>query len=72
MACNIARIQEFKQIAVIDQLKKKPEEVLRKAILGMLPKNNLRYMIARKLRIFPGEKHLHEDFLPPGTPSILG
>jgi hypothetical protein len=37
----------------------------------MLAKNNLRHMIARKLRIFPGPKHLHEDILPPGTDSIL-
>jgi len=38
----------------------------------MLAKNKLRTMIAKKLRIFPGENHLHEDKLPPGTPSILG
>lgn len=47
-------------------------QVLRKAVLGMLAKNNLRIAIARKLRIFPGENHLHEDKLPPGTPSIIG
>jgi hypothetical protein len=38
-----------KKIAVKNQLIKKPEEVLRKAILGMLPKNNLRYMIANNI-----------------------
>jgi ribosomal protein L13 len=46
-------------------------QVLRKSVLGMLAKNNLRYDIARKLRIFPGPKHFHEDKLPPGTPSVL-
>jgi hypothetical protein len=37
----------------------------------MLPKNNLRNFQATKLRIFPGTKHLHEDKLPPGTPTIF-
>lgn len=62
----------LKQMPVKEQLDRKPEEVLRKAVLGMLAKNRLRKNIAYKLRIFPGEKHLHEDKLPSGTPSILG
>lgn len=37
----------------------------------MMAKNNLRAIIARKLRIFPGVHHLHEDMLPVGTQSIL-
>jgi ribosomal protein L13 len=45
--------------------------VIRKAVSGMLPKNNLRQMALRKLRIFPGEKHLHSDKLPPGTASVI-
>jgi large subunit ribosomal protein L13 len=61
----------LKQLPAKDQLDRKPEEVLRKAVLGMLAKNNLRYMIARKLRIFPGSQHLHEDKLPPGTESVM-
>eukprot|EP01035_Chromulina_nebulosa_P017125 gene17125-22639_t len=61
----------IKQISVRDYLDKKPEEVLRRAVLGMMAKNKLRSMFARKLRIFPGKKHLHEDKLPPGTPSII-
>jgi large subunit ribosomal protein L13 len=51
-------------------LESKPEEVLRKAILGMMAKNTIRKMAARKLRIFPTKKHLHEDMLPPGTMPI--
>lgn len=61
----------LKQVTVKQQLDNKPEEVLRKAVLGMMAKNTLRYSIARKLRIFPGSSHLHEDMLPPGTKSIL-
>jgi large subunit ribosomal protein L13 len=61
----------LKQRTVREQLNIKPEEVLRKSVLGMLAKNNLRYDIARKLRIFPGPKHFHEDKLPAGTQSVL-
>lgn len=61
----------LKQMTVKEQMEKKPEEVIRKAVLGMLAKNTLRARLARKLRIFPGEEHLHEDMLPKGTKSIL-
>lgn len=61
----------LKQITVKEQLDKKPEEVLRKAVLGMLAKNTLRYRIARKLRIFPGAQHLHEDKLPLATAKSI-
>jgi large subunit ribosomal protein L13 len=57
----------LKERSVRDQLDIKPEEVLRKAILGMMAKNHLRRLVAKKLRIFPGEKHLHEDKLPSET-----
>mmetsp|Transcript_5561 Transcript_5561/g.5745 ORF Transcript_5561/g.5745 Transcript_5561/m.5745 type:complete len:142 (+) Transcript_5561:74-499(+) len=61
----------LKQMPVKKLLDHKPEEVLRKAVLGMLAKNKLRKRMAYKLRIFPGSRHLHEDKLPPGTPSIF-
>ena len=60
----------IKTLSVKEQMEKKPEEVLRKTIMGMFKKNNLRKMIARKLRIFPGPEHLHKDKLPPGTEPI--
>ena len=60
----------LKEVPAKVYLKHKPEEILRKAVLGMLPKNRLRIMQARKLRVFPGEKHLHYDKLPEGTPPI--
>ena len=60
----------LKQVTVKEQLEKKPEEVIRKAVLGMLNKNKLRKAYARKLRVFPGENHLHEDMLPVGTQPI--
>lgn len=60
----------IKHMTVKEQLEKKPEEVLRKTIMGMLAKNNLRKSIGRKLRIFPGSTHLHYDMLPEGTEPI--
>ena len=61
----------LKEVPAKTYLENKPEEILRKAVLGMLAKNNLRKMLSKKLRIFPGEKHLHEDKLPIGTKSII-
>mmetsp|Transcript_4960 Transcript_4960/g.6811 ORF Transcript_4960/g.6811 Transcript_4960/m.6811 type:complete len:140 (-) Transcript_4960:126-545(-) len=42
-----------------DQMRIKPEEVLRHAVLGMLPKNNLRKTMSRMLKIYPGSAHPH-------------
>ncbi len=61
----------LKEISAGDLMKKSPEEVLRNAIIGMLPKNMLKKNAMSKLRIFPGEQHLHEDKLPKGSPSIV-
>jgi len=36
----------------------------------MMAKNNMRHIVGKKLRIFPGDQHLHEDMLPPGTPPV--
>ncbi|MDR1150746.1 MAG: 50S ribosomal protein L13 [Clostridiales bacterium] len=41
-----------KDIALQDMLIRKPEYVLRHAIKGMLPKNNLSHMILKKLYIY--------------------
>jgi len=38
---------------------KKPEEVLRKAVKGMLPKSNLSLRRMMKLKIYKGDKHPH-------------
>ncbi|KAJ3996152.1 ribosomal protein L13 domain-containing protein [Lentinula boryana] len=39
-----------------DMMKKKPEEIIRQAVSGMLPKNKLRDRRLERLRIFPGEQ----------------
>jgi large subunit ribosomal protein L13 len=40
-------------------LAKKPEEVVRHAVRGMLPKNRLANEMIRKLKIFAGPEHKH-------------
>lgn len=40
---------------------RRPEEVIRKSVLGMLPKNKLRDRWIAKLHIFEGTKHNYED-----------
>jgi len=44
-----------------ETLQKCPEEVLRHAILGMLPKNKLTKYWEKRLRIFSGLQHLHQN-----------
>ncbi|RLD97736.1 MAG: 50S ribosomal protein L13 [Aquificota bacterium] len=47
-----------------DLLEKRPEEILRHAVKGMLPKNNLGRRLLRKLKIYPRETHPHEAQKP--------
>jgi large subunit ribosomal protein L13 len=42
-----------------EQLARRPEEVLRKAVKGMLPKNKLAAAQLRKLKIYAGPDHPH-------------
>jgi ribosomal protein L13 len=37
----------------------------------MLYRNNLRENMLKKLHIFPGEKHFHEDKLPAESASVV-
>ena len=42
-----------------EQLERRPEEVLRKAVKGMLPKNKLASAQLRKLKVYAGPAHPH-------------
>jgi large subunit ribosomal protein L13 len=42
-----------------DLMRKKPEEVVRKAVKGMLPKTSLGRSMARKLKVYAGPNHPH-------------
>ncbi len=50
----------MKEITAEKQLEKHPEEILRDAVWGMLPKNTLSRHLMRKLKIYPGSEHPHE------------
>lgn len=51
----------LKKINFHDLLEKKPEEIIQRAVLGMLPKNKLRDRRATRLFVFADEKHPYED-----------
>lgn len=45
-------------------LRKKPEDVLKKAVKGMLPKSNLGKAMIKKLKIYCGSQHPHTAQIP--------
>ena len=47
-----------------EMLQKKPVEILRHAVRGMLPKNHLGRRQLKKLKIYPGESHPHQAQQP--------
>src|SRR5438270_1645500 len=47
-----------------EQLDRRPEEVLRKAVKGMLPKNRLARQQINKLKIYAGSEHPHAPQSP--------
>jgi large subunit ribosomal protein L13 len=47
-----------------DLLEKRPEEVTRKAVKGMLPRNRLARQQLRKLKIYAGPDHPHQAQKP--------
>ena len=49
----------LKQISARKLLEKKPEDLLRLAVKGMLPKNSLGRRQLKKLKIYAGSEHPH-------------
>jgi len=47
-----------------DELERRPTEVLRKAVKGMMPRNRLSRAQMRKLKIYAGPEHPHEAQAP--------
>ncbi|HZT53249.1 MAG TPA: 50S ribosomal protein L13 [Gaiellaceae bacterium] len=47
-----------------EQLERRPEEVLRRAVKGMLPRNRLGRAQLRKLKIYAGPEHPHAAQAP--------
>ena len=54
----------LKQRTLREQLDRRPTEVLRKAVKGMLPKNKLANQQITKLKIYAGPEHPHEAQAP--------
>ncbi len=50
----------LKKVSARRLLEKKPEEVLRSAVKGMLPKNSLGRRQLKKLKIYKGADHPHQ------------
>ena len=47
-----------------DMLERRPEEVIRKAVKGMLPRNRLARAQLRKLKVYAGPDHPHAAQMP--------
>jgi len=47
-----------------EMLERRPEEVVRRAVKGMLPRNRLGRQQLRKLRVYAGPEHPHEAQRP--------
>jgi len=54
----------LKERTLREQLQRRPTEVLRKAVKGMLPKNRLARQQITKLKVYAGAEHPHEAQKP--------
>ena len=54
----------LKSITAGKLLEKAPEELIRKAVKGMLPKNKLGRQMYRKLKVYRGAEHPHQAQQP--------
>ncbi len=50
----------LKEISAEKLREKRPEDIIRFAVRGMLPKNRLGRKLYRKLKVYTGDKHPHE------------
>ena len=51
-------------VELVEQLERRPTEVLRKAVKGMLPRNRMSRQQITKLKIYAGPVHPHEAQAP--------
>jgi large subunit ribosomal protein L13 len=61
----------LKSISLRDLLAKNPEQVIQKAVWGMLPHNRMGRHLMRKLRVFAGPDHPHEAQNPKPIEDVL-
>ena len=58
----------LKERSLREQLERRPTEVIRKAVKGMLPKNKLAAAQIRKLKVYAGPEHPHAAQSPKELP----
>ena len=56
--------QGYKEETLGHLLERRPEEVIRRAVKGMLPHNRLGTQQLRKLKVYPGSDHPHQAQRP--------
>ena len=49
----------LKTVSLKDQIKSRPDRVIRHAVWGMLPHNNLGRQLIKKLKVYGGSTHPH-------------
>jgi large subunit ribosomal protein L13 len=57
-------IGRLKTITARKLIEKRPEDVIRFAVKGMLPKNSLGRRLYKKLKVYAGDQHPHEAQQP--------
>ena len=61
---RIRKIADRIQQVVAEMLERRPEEVIRKAVKGMLPRNRLARQQLTKLKVYAGPEHPHQAQQP--------
>lgn len=51
----------FKEETLKELRNRRPEEIVKRAVKGMLPQNKLRDRMLKRLFVFPGETHKYQD-----------
>jgi large subunit ribosomal protein L13 len=59
----------YREETLGDLLARRPEEVIRRAVKGMLPRNTLGVQMLRKLKVYAGTEHPHEAQQPEPLPK---
>jgi len=57
-------IGSLKERTLGEMRQRKPEEIIYRAVKGMIPKNKLGRKMLTKLKVYPGEDHLHQAQKP--------
>jgi large subunit ribosomal protein L13 len=53
-----------------EQMARGPEEIIRKAVRGMMPRNKMGRKQLLKLKVYTGADHPHENFKPKPLPGV--